>query len=508
MPSREHSLRWLAAAIALYLITAGWNIGGKPVSNAEEARYAVAARTMLRDGDWLVPKFNGELRLKKPIFFYWIIAAAGSIGHAAGPTLLTAMRLGSLAMGMLALIATFLIARKFAGGSLSTGLVAAIVLITCNEFHKVSRELIPEMTLTACLTWAWYFALIALDRSAGNRRVIFQLLGLYVSLGLACMTKGPLPVGGFMVLPFVAYLVWTGRFKALARAGLWWGVPLTTALGFWWFFVIRMRGHGGDVAEFFKHENWDRVFGQNDHIHPFPWIYYFTIWPEGLLPWLIAIPFMAEWARSRHKQGEAWISSDGAKYVCCALGIAFLIIGLSASKRTTYLLTLYPPFAVWAALIWKQAIDAKPASKKLLGGVLALAVLLALGFEIVIASQKDQLAGQVAFFAEIKQKLNGRTLVTFNESPNEAIWYLDVDRPIGKVTPATLDEKFFKAPRTVLLIQRTKLVKIAELESALIIELERKRGRDVYCLAVPNSAHPPDPRIFERNSKEADTGDD
>ena len=40
-------------------------------------------------------------------------------------------------------------------------LVAAVVLMTCNEFHKLSRELVIEMTITALFTWAWYFALVS-----------------------------------------------------------------------------------------------------------------------------------------------------------------------------------------------------------------------------------------------------------------------------------------------------------------------------------------------------------
>jgi len=113
--------------------------------------------------------------------------------------------------------------------------VASVVLMTCYEFHKLSSELIIEMTLTAFLTWSWYFVLLALERitklnastnrDRGGPATIPPLIGFYVCLGLACMTKGPLPVAGFLVLPLIAYLIMTKQLASLKRAGLWWGVP-------------------------------------------------------------------------------------------------------------------------------------------------------------------------------------------------------------------------------------------------------------------------------------------
>src|SRR5205823_10220500 len=137
-------------------------------------------------------------------------AATGKAGELAGLPLDTGMRFGPLLMGLLAVLATFLIAQRLTR-SARAGFVAAVVLMTCNEFHKVSREIVIDMTLTACLTWAWYFVLVALERIAEKSNALFALFGFYVSLGLACMTKGPLPVAGFVVLPLIANLFLTRR---------------------------------------------------------------------------------------------------------------------------------------------------------------------------------------------------------------------------------------------------------------------------------------------------------
>ncbi len=520
-PHSSPSAVWyFLLAAALYLLTAGWNLGSQSISNPEEARYACAARQMLRDGDWIVPKFNGEVRLVKPILFYWVIAATGKIGTMLSLGLVTAMRLGPLFMGMLAVAATFLIARKLTNGSALAGFVAAVVLMTCNEFHKLSRELVIEMTITALFTWAWYFALVSLDRIAANARTWLPLLGFYVCLGLACMAKGPLPVAGFVVLPLLIYLLMTKRLNNLSRAGLWWGVPLTCLIGFWWFYALAQRGLKEGANDFFLNENLHRVLGEKDHIHPWPWLQYFVWLPEGLAPWILAVPFMLWHLFKKREAGNEWIATDAGKFIFCAEVVAFLIIGLSASKRTLYLLPLYPPFAIWAGWNFNDvfAIDRPELRPEQTGRIkwvyaaLGLALAMALAYEIVLVPKREKALGNAAFFAALGTHLNDRKLVTLNESANEAVWYLDLDKPIVKVNYPGLKEKFFEAENTVLLLKDKDLVKIAELKPALrlITGFEWKRGKDTYVLATPNPDQKPDEKLFERKSKDSgkESGDD
>ena len=522
---RKSAMLWFFGAIALYLLTSGWNLSGQSISNPEESRYACAARTMLRDHDWIVPKFNGEVRLVKPILFYWLIAATGKIGTAVGMSLVTAMRLGPLCMGLLTIAAVFLLAQRLFDNSARAGFVAVVVLMSCSEFHKLSREIVIEMTLTACLTWAWYFAWISLERIAQKAAKFLPLLGFYICLGLACMAKGPLPVAGFVVLPFVAYLILSKQLKALRAAGLWWGIPLTILLGFWWFYALAQRGQNEGVHAFFLHENLDRVLGEKDHIHRIPWLQYLIWWPEGLLPWIIAVPAMSWWLLSKQKLGEPWLVRDRAKFVFSALVVAFLVIGLSASKRTLYLLPLYPPFALWVGLVFHDifetdSVNLPPPSAalthlKYVYGALVLAVILALVYEIVIVPKSEKSLDNAAFFATVGAQLQDRKLVTLNESANEAVWYLDLNTPIVKLSNPMLKEKFFNANGAVLLLKDKDLVKTPQLRSALRIDpgFKARRGKDTYLLATPAPGVTPDDAIFERRGKDSkdsgkDTGDD
>jgi len=45
----------------------------------DEPRYAQATREMVASGDWVVPSFNGEPRLHKPVLIYWLMAASYTV---------------------------------------------------------------------------------------------------------------------------------------------------------------------------------------------------------------------------------------------------------------------------------------------------------------------------------------------------------------------------------------------------------------------------------------------
>jgi 4-amino-4-deoxy-L-arabinose transferase-like glycosyltransferase len=349
--------------VCAYLVLSLWNIQIQTIAAPDEPRYAVAAREMLRTGDWVVPKFNAQPRLVKPIFFYWVLAAVGAVGQALGAPLDTAFRFGPLLMGLLAILGTFVLGARLRGERL--GFVAAGILMTSFEFHKLSRELVCDMSLATFLLWSWVFFHIAIrriERGAAASSTWGSLLGFYVCLGMACMTKGPFLVGIFSVVPLLAYLAWTKKLRLLARAGLLWGVPISLVLGFWWFAALRSRGY--DWVAFFVTENLQRFKGAKDHTqNPLPFVFYFKSLGENFAPWIVLVPVAAWWslksigvvpsstpAEPRCSVKDSFMSlSDSSKMLFCCLAIPFFIMGISVSKRPLYLLPIYPYIALWVS---------------------------------------------------------------------------------------------------------------------------------------------------------------
>jgi len=559
----------LLVLVGAYFAVTAWNLHLQTIVNPDEPRYACPAREMLRGGDWVVPEFNARPRLLKPIGFYWLIAATGAAGQAVGLGLAAALRLGPLLMGWLAVVATLLLGRRLAGAW--CGVIAAVVLMTTWFFHQCSRELVVDMTLTAFITWSWLFCHIALERIRTVREAKSQepraksflpLLAFYLCLGLACMTKGPVLVALFVVVPLVIYLAWSRRLSDLRRAGLWWGAPLALAVGCWWFVVLWQRGYTQEVKAFFFTENVARAVGGKDHQRYIPFLFYLLDLGQNFAPWVILLPFAAWWSLQQWRSARAAETRNPKPetrlFLCCALGVPFVILGLVFSKRALYLLPLYPLLALWVGwmthdfvcragseLAWWRARTAvgsvlltlavaagvataaggflgAPVQLWLLvafllaatywglriapsdrvatvGQALMLALALCIGYETVARPITEWTANRAAFYCEVNERLAGKPVVLLGLSSNEAVWYLDRPKePLDDLRFPELKARFFDAPGTKLLVSQRILDKDAELKKALVLEpLSVTREGERFFLADPDPAHPPAPEIFK-----------
>jgi hypothetical protein len=66
-------LLWL---VGFALLLMGVGLGLRDPWPADEPRFALVARDMLRSGDWLIPRVGGNLYGDKPPVFFWLMAAA------------------------------------------------------------------------------------------------------------------------------------------------------------------------------------------------------------------------------------------------------------------------------------------------------------------------------------------------------------------------------------------------------------------------------------------------
>jgi 4-amino-4-deoxy-L-arabinose transferase-like glycosyltransferase len=475
----------IIALTVLYFVVTAWNLHIQQIVSPDEPRYAVAARNMMNGGDMFVPVYNTDQHLEKPAFFHWLLVIAGTVANRVGLRLDLAFRFVPLLMGWAAVIGTYLFGRMLFNGR--AGFLSAIILMTSYQFHNTARELVVDMTLTAFLLWSWVLFYVALKRIESGVRPFGALLGFYLCLGLACLTKGPFLVGIFSAVPLLAYLFWTRRIAVLLRAGLWWGVPLSLALGLTWVTVVTLKGH--DAGSFFSVQNLDRFVGKTDHQSYLPFWRYIKLLPQIFAPAVVLVPFAIWWTVSRARQGLSNLS-DSAKMLTCALGISFLIIGISISKRPLYMVPLFPHLSLWIALYIDQTFlsaEGSPGTSPLVNalraaGVLLLggcassiwwlrgiggqnaeviscvclgvamllaaftaasflkagqrlsaalrlsviALLLAIGVEAVVRPIHERALSVAQFYAEVSPKVGDRSLLVLakNMNPNDASWYL------------------------------------------------------------------------------------
>src|SRR3970282_2309343 len=71
--------RWVVALCCAALLFIG--LARLPLLDPDEGRYARTAQEMIERDDFIVPHFDGEPRLQKPVLFYWLeIASFGVFG--------------------------------------------------------------------------------------------------------------------------------------------------------------------------------------------------------------------------------------------------------------------------------------------------------------------------------------------------------------------------------------------------------------------------------------------
>jgi len=202
----------LIAAAIVY----GLPLGARNLWNQEEARMALLAEDSLSSGFRLPVRVRDQPYLNKPPLFFWSIALASlPAGHVSAAT----ASLPSVVSALAALGGVFALGRHLSGTS--TGILAIAILGTSPGFFLHSHAVLPDMMLTAWITWALYFLLRAL---AGSMPDVRHLVGFYGCLAGALWTKG-LPA--LMILPAAVVAVTVsvgGRHLLRLRPGLGLGI--------------------------------------------------------------------------------------------------------------------------------------------------------------------------------------------------------------------------------------------------------------------------------------------
>ena len=153
---------------------------------------AQTATEMIERGDYLVPYYNGEPRLKKPPLSYWLSIVSHKVFGAQGSTRVTAFeaRLPSLTSGILLLVVTFLLG-TLAFDDRRVGLVAAAIFATSWSFFLYSRSARPEMLYALFCTAQMLGLVIAVRRASEGRSSTPGAVLAWLAMAGALLAKGP-----------------------------------------------------------------------------------------------------------------------------------------------------------------------------------------------------------------------------------------------------------------------------------------------------------------------------
>ncbi|MFM7592034.1 MAG: ArnT family glycosyltransferase [Isosphaeraceae bacterium] len=330
----EPSRLWRVPVVIFFLLLLTGFLGAAQTGlfDRDEPRNAQAAREMLRSGDWLVPSFNGEPRLQKPILIYWLMAASYRIfGDNA-----TAARLPSIVSAAGAGVLVYLFAAKWFGRRVAgwSIIIWATLPLTLAESRMATTDSLLNFQVMAnmlCLAGLYQGPSAALAR-------LFWLM-----FGLSVLTKGPvavLPIAGAVI--FTRYATGVKLPWAWLRPGE--GILLCSALVLPWLVAVSVATDG----EFLRFAAGREMLGRTIRPAEGHWGlpgYYLAMLPVMFFPWFAFLP---------RAISDAWRQRKTDPRLAFLLGWAVLPLvplELMATKLVHY---HYPSYAALAVLVGRE----------------------------------------------------------------------------------------------------------------------------------------------------------
>lgn len=350
---RSFVIIFLASAIVLFS-----TFGLHELTVGDETRTAGIALEMFLEGDYLVPRLNGEPFLEYPPMFCWVSSFFFRIFGISD----TIAKLPSLIAAFLLVLVTYAYCKRLRFSDTQT-LLSCLILVTCGYFLTESRKCRVDTLLTLFIFFGVY-AFHSLREAVSLPRKLLWFLLYAASLSCAICTKGlfGLALPGIYILAmlltdylsrdhfsFFAFLRTDGKSYVQAAAG-----ALLALLPASLWYILLYRNEGSMMFnEAFWVNNLGRFSGsQGDHLVPI-W-YYLKKLPGFFIPWLPLLLFSL-WSTFRN----GWRNGEKTPRLLALLLITpFIFLSLSASKRVVYLFSLYPFAAMlcgWhAPQVWEN----------------------------------------------------------------------------------------------------------------------------------------------------------
>lgn len=351
MSERKKAFWFLAILSALVIIPF---LGETIFYSKGEPREAIVAYTMLESGNWILPLNYGMDMAYKPPFLYWCIAAFSAV---LGGVSEFSSRLPSAVffLAMLWVFFSFFAKRK----DIKTAFLASILLLTSFEVHRAAVACRLDMVQVSLIV----ISLLLLFRWDEAKCKSVPWLAILL-MACASLTKGP--VGTiFPCMVIGAYQLMRGRsfwkaFLSLAGIGLLSFVPLAL-----WFWAAAEQG-GSDFINLMLEENTGRFFRKmsyESHENPLWYNFLTIIW--GWIPWTLVMLlslFYLNWKKMRllpagnsfvQRLQNAWTKfrnqSPLQLFTWLAVLLIFIFYCIPKSKRSVYLLPIYPFMALLMA---------------------------------------------------------------------------------------------------------------------------------------------------------------
>ena len=349
-----------------------------------EPREAVVALSMWQDGNWILPINNGVDMAYKPPFFHWLVALCSLL---TGSVTEFSSRLPSTLALTLMVVATFRFYARRTSGELA--LLTSLVLLTNFEVHRAGVACRVDMVLTLMMV----LALFALYRWAERNLRGMPWLGV-LALSGAFLSKGPvglaLPLG---VVGVFCLLRGFGFWRTVGKCAL--VAVLGCVLPLVWYVAAYQQGGERFLALVYE-ENVLRLLGKMSYeSHVNPWPYNVMTLVAGFVPYTLLGLFAlaaVRWQRPQGRPAEWWqhlrrhVSAvePVRLFTFLSFALIFVFYCIPKSKRSVYLLPVYPFVAYYVAALFLWLRDHRAGLVRGFGHLLGgLCVLLVVAFAVL-----------------------------------------------------------------------------------------------------------------------------
>lgn len=335
-----------------------------------EPRESIVSYSMLETGNWVLPRNNGGEMAYKPPFFHWCVAAVSAIN---GEVTEATSRIPSAIALIVMIISCFLFYQKRHNTNIA--FLTALVAFTSFELHRAGANCRVDMVLTALTVCALYL----LYRWYENGMKGIPLVAILL-MGLGTLTKGP--VGSLIPCLVIGCLLFLRRvnfWKAFLLMFIW-GLLSLIPYAIWFYFAWQQGGQ--EFLDLMYEENIGRMtntMGYNSCVEP--WYYNFITVISGYVPWtlmlLISLLFLKYKKPSQPKTWwksfMVWIhkQDDVDLFSLVSIIVIFVFYCIPQSKRSVYLMPIYPFIAYFITLFILWLEQKKRPVLKIYGGILA-----------------------------------------------------------------------------------------------------------------------------------------
>ncbi|WP_373725465.1 ArnT family glycosyltransferase [Bacteroides heparinolyticus] len=377
---KSFSLRDVALGLLLIsIVTIIPFLGLSEYHTKGEPRESIVSLSMIESGNWILPRNNGGELAYKPPFFHWSVAAL-SLLNGGEVTEMTSRMPSAIALIAMVFFGFLFFAKRT---SMGIALLAAFISLTNFELHRAGMNCRVDMVLTALTVGALYAFYRWHEKGMHG---VPWLAVLLMSLGT--LTKGPvgslipcLVMGVFLLLRNVSFL----------RAFLWMLAcgTLSLLLPLGWYVAAYQQG-GEEFLALVMEENFGRMTNTMSYESCVnPWYYNLITLVAGYVPWTLLLVFSLftlPWRKCRVSlkpfQWWKWTTEKIRQmnsvdlFAATSIVIIFLFYCFPQSKRSVYLMPIYPFIAYFIARCIFLWAEKKKWVIKAYGGTLAVVALL------------------------------------------------------------------------------------------------------------------------------------